>query len=97
MAEKPELKIEIDDKTSRGTYTNFALISHSETEFLLDFSLLQPQTPTAKVVSRIITSPNHIKRLVTAIQDNIQKYEARFGTIRVEDKPVEPGPKGIYH
>lgn len=91
----PQLQIEIDDATARGIYTNLALLTHSETEILIDFLFLQPQTPKSKVLSRIITSPVHAKRFLAALQDNIAKYEARFGTIHAsEGEP--PGLSKIY-
>ena len=78
----PQIQIEVDEQISRGIYSNLALIAHSETEFILDFIFLQPQNPKAKVLSRIISSPGHAKRLLWALKDNIEKYEARFGPIR---------------
>jgi hypothetical protein len=76
-----EIKVEIDEATSGGIYCNAAFITHSETEFILDFAFLQPQTPKAKVASRIVTSPTHAKRLLWALKDNLDRYEARFGPI----------------
>lgn len=93
-----QLQVEIDETTARGTYTNMALISHSETEFLLDFLFLQPQAPKTKVLSRIVSSPIHAKRLLWALKDNIEKFETRFGTIPAGKKPGEvPAPSGFYH
>lgn len=89
------LQIEIDENVARGTYTNLALITHSETELLIDFLFLQPQTPKTKVLSRIITSPVHAKRFLAALQDNIAKYESRFGTINAGETPP-PARPGIY-
>jgi hypothetical protein len=72
------------------------MIGHSEGEFIVDFIFLQPQMPKAKVRSRIIVSPAHAKRFLAALQDNIAKYEARFGPVKVavteEEKKV-----GFYH
>ena len=76
-----QLHIQLDDDVADGTYANMALVNHTETEFTLDFIYVQPQQPKARVKSRIITNPKHMKRLLLAMQDNIQKYEARFGTI----------------
>ena len=90
------LQVEIDETVARGTYANLALISHSETEFLLDFLFLQPQAPKTKVLSRIVSSPVHAKRLLWALQDNIQKYEARFGKIAAGENPGETKPSGFY-
>jgi hypothetical protein len=81
-AKQTEVKIEIDEQTSNGIYSNLALISHSESEFILDFIFFQPQQGKAKVRSRIITSPSHLKRMLTALQENLAKYEAHFGEIK---------------
>ena len=80
-----QLQIQLDDDVANGQYCNMALVNHNETEFTLDFIYVQPQQPKAKVRSRIITNPKHMKRLLLAMQDNIQKYEARFGTIPLID------------
>lgn len=98
MEEKPsdQLQVEIDDATARGIYTNLALITHSETEFLLDFLFLQPQTPKTKVLARVVSSPVHAKRLLWALKDNIEKYEARFGPIAAGQSPEPPNPTRIY-
>lgn len=87
--QQKEIKIEIDEQTANGIYVNLALISHNETEFVLDFLFLQPQTPKAKVRSRIITSPSHTKRLLMALQDNVRKYEEKFGEIKITPGPEE--------
>ena len=78
------LQVEIDDQTARGQYANMALITHSETEVLFDFLFLQPQSPKTKVLSRVISSPVHAKRFLWALQENIAKYEERFGKIDAE-------------
>lgn len=88
MTEKPpdvQLQIQLDDDVANGRYVNMALVNHSETEFTIDFIYVQPQQPRAKVVSRIITSPKHMRRLLSAIQDNIEKFEAKFGSIEVTE------------
>lgn len=90
------LQVEIDEPTARGIYTNLALISHSETEFLLDFLFLQPQTPKTKILARLVSSPVHAKRLLWALQDNLQKYEARFGKIEAGENPGQARPTGFY-
>lgn len=92
-----QLQVDIDDATARGVYANLALITHSETEFILDFIFLQPQSPKAKVLTRILSSPLHAKRLLWALKDNVEKYEARFGPIAAGENPGEPPPPaGIY-
>lgn len=78
-----QLQIQLDDDVAIGRYVNMALVNHTETEFTFDFIYVQPQQPKAKVLSRIITNPRHMKRLVTAMQENLAKYEARFGTIEL--------------
>jgi hypothetical protein len=96
MEQNPQqLQIEIDENVARGTYTNLALITHSETELLIDFLFLQPQTPKTKVLTRIVTSPVHAKRFLAALQDNIAKYEARFGTINAGQTSAPAAP-GMY-
>jgi hypothetical protein len=90
MADAPktpevQLQIELDDEVANGQYANMALVNHTETEFTLDFIYVQPQQPKARVRSRIITSPKHMKRLLLAIQDNLQKYEAKYGAVILGD------------
>ena len=90
MADTPkppevQLQIQLDDDVANGHYVNMALVNHTETEFTLDFIYVQPQQPKAKVRSRIITSPKHMKRLIMAMQDNLAKYEAKFGTIELSE------------
>jgi hypothetical protein len=91
MDEKKEqeikLEIQLDEETAQGAYVNLAVVNHSDTEFTLDFIFVQPQSPRAKVRSRVITSPRHAKRLLLALEENIRKYEKKFG-------PIDPGPKG---
>jgi hypothetical protein len=83
-----QLQIQLDDDMAQGVYANMAMVNHTETEFTLDFIYVQPHQPKAKVRSRIITNPKHMKRLLLAIQENVGKYEARFGNIDVSG----PGP-----
>ena len=75
------LQIQIDDAVAHGLYANMALVNHTDAEFTLDFIYVQPQQPKAAVRARIITSPRHMKRLLAAMTDNLQKYEARFGVV----------------
>ncbi|MBX7116042.1 MAG: DUF3467 domain-containing protein [Myxococcaceae bacterium] len=95
MADSPgkppeiQLQIQLDDDVAGGEYCNMALVNHSETEFTLDFIYVQPQQPRAKVKSRIITNPKHMKRLLLAMQDNVAKFEAKFGRIELTD-PENP-------
>lgn len=76
-----QLNIELSDDVAQGIYSNLAVISHSSSEFIVDFIRLMPGVPKAKVQSRIILTPEHAKRLLSALQDNISKYEKQFGQI----------------
>lgn len=92
-----QLQVDIDEATARGVYTNLALITHSETEFILDFIFMQPHSPKAKVLTRLVSSPVHAKRLLWALKDNLDKFEARFGAIAAGESPeAAPPPTGIY-
>ena len=95
---KKELKLEIqvDEDVAQGVYANLAVVNHSDAEFTLDFIFVQPQAPRAKVRSRVITSPKHVKRLLLALEDNLKKYEQQFGTIDVGSPADSPQPTG-YH
>ncbi len=77
-----QIQIELDDKTGQGEYTNLAVVTHSQAEFILDFIRMAPGLPKAKVKSRIIMAPTHVKTLAKILQDNIKKYEDKFGTIK---------------
>jgi len=90
---KQEIKIEIDDQTANGSYSNLALITHSETEFIIDFIFVQPQNGKARVKNRIITSPLHAKKFLQALQDNVAKYEMRFGQIKTSQTPQQEESK----
>ena len=74
-----QLKIELDENSSQGEYVNFAVVSHSPAEFILDFIRMLPGMPKAKVKSRMIMAPSNAKSLVMILQDNIKKYEDKFG------------------
>jgi len=87
---KMQVQIQIDDDIAQGNYANLAMVNHTETEFTLDFMYVQPQQPKARVRARIISAPKHTKRLMQALQDNIRRYESRFGTIDVTgENPAE--------
>jgi hypothetical protein len=78
-----QIQIQLDEDVAQGIYANLALVNHTETEFTIDVMYLQPQQPRAKVRARIISSPKHTKRLLGALQENLRRYEERFGTIDV--------------
>lgn len=76
-----QIQIQIDEETAQGMYVNLAVVNHTETEFTLDMLYLQPQQPKAKVRARLISSPKHAKRVLNALQENVRRYEERFGEI----------------
>ena len=88
MAEQ-QLNINLTPEVAEGTYANLAIISHSSSEFVLDFVRMLPGVKQANVKSRVILSPEHAKRLLFALQDNIGKYEAQFGTIQISGQPAK--------
>jgi hypothetical protein len=77
-----KMNIELSDEVAQGTYSNLAIITHSPSEFVVDFIRIMPGTPKAKVKSRVILTPEHAKRLMKALQDNINKFEALHGPIK---------------
>jgi hypothetical protein len=77
-----QLNIEISEEVAEGNYANLAIITHSHAEFVLDFVNVMPGTPKSKVKSRIILTPQHAKRLMKALTENIQKYESMNGNIK---------------
>ncbi len=77
-----QLNIEISEEVAEGTYANLAIITHSHAEFVIDFVNVMPGTPKSKVKSRIILTPQHAKRFMKALTENVQKYEALNGEIK---------------
>ncbi len=84
-----QISIELNEEVAQGTYSNLAVITHSASEFVVDFIRIMPGIPKAQVKSRIILTPEHAKRLVAALEDNILKYESVHGFIK-EVKGSEP-------
>lgn len=76
-----QIDVELSEEVAEGVYSNLAMIAHSNSEFVIDFIRLMPGVPKAKVKSRIIMTPDHAKRLLAALKDNIAKYEEAFGKI----------------
>ncbi len=70
-----EIQVELSEDVAQGTYANLAVIAHSSSEFIIDFIRVVPGVPKAKVKSRVILTPDNAKRLLLALQDNIQKFE----------------------
>lgn len=89
-----QLQIELTPEVAEGIYTNLALITHSSAEMVFDFIRVLPGVPKAGVKSRIVMAPEHAKRLLLALQENVARYEAAFGTINLgmpEDAPAGVG------
>lgn len=87
---KNQIQIELSEEVAAGTYSNLAIITHSNSEFILDFVQIMPGLPKAKVKSRIILTPQHAKRLLNALADNIVKFEAINGSI--SEVPLDTPP-----
>ena len=86
-----QLNIELPEDVADGIYSNRAIISHSNAEFVVDFIRMMPNVPKAKVKTRIILTPQHAKRLLKALNENIKKYETQFGVIDDNDHGFMPG------
>ena len=96
-SKKGQINIELDEKTAEGTYSNLAIINHSVSEFVVDFVSIMPGTPKSKVKSRIILTPQHAKRLLKALADNVHRFEQSHGEIKDYEQPPIPlnfGPTG---
>lgn len=92
-----QINIELDEKVAEGIYSNLAIINHSNTEFVVDFISLMPGVPKAKVKSRIVLTPQHAKRLLGALHENIKRFESQHGEIKEGELPNIPlnfGPTG---
>ena len=79
------LDIELSEEVAEGTYSNFAIITHSQSEFIVDFIRMMPGVPKGKVKSRISLAPHHAKRLLMALGDNLARYEANFGEVEIDE------------
>jgi len=87
---KNQLNIEIPEAIAEGVYANLAIIAHSPSEFVLDFVRMMPNVAKAKVKSRVILTPQHAKRLMRALAENVKKFEAQHGKIQEPDQPHLP-------
>lgn len=83
MNQEHKIDIELNDEVAQGRYANLAVISHSSSEFVIDFAALMPGVPKARVHSRIILTPEHAKRLLMSLQENITRYESNVGRIEM--------------
>ena len=87
------LQIELPQEVAQGEYANFAIITHGSSDFVVDFARVRPGVPKARVCSRVVLAPEHAKRLLGALQENIMRYENEFGPIRIpnqEPRTVAP-------
>lgn len=92
-----QINIELDEQVGEGIYSNLAVINHSASEFVVDFVCIMPGLPKAKVKSRIVLTPQHAKRLISALADNVHRYELAHGEIKDVEQPQIPlnfGPAG---
>lgn len=80
---KNSVNIELPEEVAEGVYANLAIIAHSQSEFVVDFIRMVPNVPKAKVKSRVILTPQHAKRLLKALDDNVKKFEKQYGAITV--------------
>jgi hypothetical protein len=95
--QQEQINIELDEKVAEGIYSNLAIINHSSSEFVLDFVCIMPGVPKAKVKSRIVLTPQHAKRLLKALGENIHRFEVGHGEIKEAEQPAIPisfGPTG---
>ena len=91
MAEKNQLNINITPDKAQGVFANLALIAHTPTEFVLDFAQIMPGMPQANVVSRVVVTPDQVKKILGALQNNIAQYEQKFGVIKPVGGPTHGG------
>lgn len=86
--EKNQLSLELRPEVASGTYSNLAIITHSHSEFIIDFASMLPGLPKPNINNRIIMTPEHAKRLLNALMDNVSKYESNFGPIDMGNRPA---------
>lgn len=88
-----QINLEIKPEVAKGTYSNLAIISHSHSEFIIDFATMLPGLQKPDITNRIVMTPEHAKRLLSALADNINKYEGTFGQINMG----QPQQKGTFN
>lgn len=88
-AENNEISIELSEEIAEGTYANLAIVTHSNTEFVLDFIRVMPGVAKAKVKSRIVLTPDHAKSLLRVLQDNIHRYDAQSKAAAAPSGPID--------
>lgn len=91
--EKKQISLELKPEIAKGSYSNLAIISHSPSEFIIDFATMLPGLQKPDISNRIVMNPEHAKRLLNALADNINKYESQFGQIIFKEQQ----PKGTFN
>jgi len=96
--QQQQLNIELTEEMADGTYANLAIITHSFAEFVMDYVNVMPNMPKAKVKARVVMTPQHAKRLMKALIENVKRFEAQYGAIKDQDQVALPfnfnGPTG---
>ena len=92
-----QISLELKPEVARGSYSNLAIISHSRSEFIIDFATTLPGLAKPEIGNRIVMTPEHAKRLMNALFDNISKYEAQFGVIDLGGPKGGPQPGGTFN
>ncbi len=92
--QQQQINIQLDEKEAEGIYSNLAIITHSPSEFIIDFTRVLPNAPKSRVYARIVMTPQHAKLLMKALKQNIEKFEQQFGEVR-DIQPLQPEPKKI--
>ena len=87
MEENKQIQLELKPEVAKGSYSNLAIISHSHSEFIIDFATMLPGLQKPEIGNRILMTPEHAKRLLNALADNIGKYESQFGPIQLPGSP----------
>ena len=96
--EQKQLQIELKPEVATGMYSNLAIVANTPSEFVIDFAALLPGIPKASVAARVLVAPEHTKRLLAALQENIMRYEKEYGKIELKNQPPRTampfGPQG---
>ena len=95
LTPEQQLNIELSEEMADGTYANLAIITHSFAEFVIDFVNVMPNVPKAKVKSRIVMTPQHAKRVIRALIDNVKRFETQYGNIKDQETPAMPFNFGV--
>lgn len=90
-----QINVELGEKEAEGIYSNLALISHSPAEFVIDFTRMLPGVPKTKVYARIVMTPQHAKSFLSALEENVGKYEKQFGEIKIHNQAGTHQPIGF--